>query len=346
MTATEMSWHQDAWRFVDGSLNAGRLSHALLVSGERGVGKSEFAMAVAALLVCDQPVAGGIRERLQPCGHCKQCELVQAQSHPDIRRYAPEKSRMIRVDQIRALSAFAMASPQVAQRKVILVDRADQLNINAANALLKTLEEPPADLVLVLLQESGRPVLPTLRSRCQTVVLPTPDRDTAMAWLQAQAEGAGSSEQDEASGPEAMEQALRLAGNAPRLALEYLDGQFIGHRQAALESFRQFLKNELALPQAAKVFKELGLDDMLWLLEGWAADLARISAGGQGRDREAEDMLRFLAFNNPPWRAHELLEACRETRAAGIYNASVELEAERLLMQWQALMPSRKRKAG
>src|SRR5690606_30069667 len=97
----------------------------------------------------------------------KQCALTIAGTHPDIRFYAPEKSRMIRVDQVRALSAFAVGSPQVAHRKVIVVDRADQLNINAANALLKTLEEPSADVVLILLQEAGRPILPTLRSRCQ-----------------------------------------------------------------------------------------------------------------------------------------------------------------------------------
>lgn len=350
MTASEMSWHNDAWRFVDGSLRAGRLSHALLVAGERGVGKSAFAAGVAALLVCDRPVPspageGGL-DRLIPCGQCKQCELVNAQSHPDIRRFAPEKSKMIRVDQIRALSAFAMASPQVSQRKVILVERADQLNINAANALLKTLEEPPADLVLVLLQESGRPVLPTLRSRCQTVTLPTPDMATALSWLTANLPANTADDESEPPGPEQFEQALRLAGNAPRLALEYLDGDFVSQRQAALDSFRKFLKNELALPQATKAFKDLGLDGMLWLLEGWAADLARIGCGGTARDSEAADMLRFLAANNPPWRAHELLEACREARSAGIYNASVELEAERLLIKWQVLMPSRKRKAG
>nr|WP_092023900.1 DNA polymerase III subunit delta' [Marinobacter zhejiangensis] len=339
-----MNWHSDAWRFVDSSLKAGRLSHALLVGGERGVGKTEFADGVAALLVCDKPDVSPESGRLAPCGRCKQCELVQAQSHPDIRRFAPEKSRMIRVDQVRALSAFAMASPQVARRKVIVVDRADQLNINAANALLKTLEEPPSDLVLLLLQESGRPILPTLRSRCQTVVLPTPDFATAKAWLEVEA-ASRAVDEGEYEG-EALERALRLAGNAPRLAREYLEGEFIAQRKIALDSFRQFMKNELPLPEASKPFKDLGLDGMLWLLEGLAADLARLGCGGEPRDTEAADMLQYLAVNNPPWRAHELLEACRETRAAGIYNASVELEAERLLMKWQALMPSRRRKAG
>lgn len=343
-----MTWHANARRFIEGSLDAGRLPHALLVVGERGVGKSQFAANIAALLLCDRPLpapsGGSADKRFSPCGTCKQCELIQAQSHPDLRRYSPEKSKMIRVDQIRALSAFAVASPQVARRKIIVVERADQLNINAANALLKTLEEPSPDVVLLLLQESGRPVLPTLRSRCQCVILPTPDPTTGLGWINAQLAGAGVD--NEAPAESKIEQALRLAGNAPRLAMEYLENDFINQRQEALDSFRRYLKSELALPEATRAFKNLGLESMLMLMEGWAADLARISCGGTAVDEEALDMLRFLAANNPRWRAHELLEACRESRSAGIYNASVELEAERLLMMWKALMPSRKRKAG
>lgn len=340
-----MTWHSSARRFIEGGIEAGRLPHALLIVGEQGVGKESFANDIAALLLCDRPEqasTGG--QGFAPCGRCKQCELIQAQSHPDLRRFAPEKSRMIRVDQIRALSAFAVASPQVAKRKVIVVNRADQLNINAANALLKTLEEPSTDVVLLLLQESGRPILPTLRSRCQTVVLPTPDPATGRAWLKGQLDNREL--EGEVPGDERIELALRLAGYAPRLALEYLDGEFIGQRHEALESFRRYMKNELTLPEAAKAFKALGLDSMLLLMEGWAADLARIASGGSAVDTEATEMLRFLAINNPPWRAHELLAACRESRSAGIYNVSVELEAERLLMKWKALMPARKRRTG
>lgn len=348
-----MVWQQDGWRFVEGSLRAGRLPHALLIGGERGVGKQAFADAIAGLLLCDQvfrQIANGEseQERLLPCGHCKQCELLKADSHPDMRRYAPEKSRMIKVDQVRALSAFAVASPQVAQRKVIIIDRADQLNVNAANALLKTLEEPSSDVMLLLLQESGRPILPTLRSRCQTVVIPTPDFDTASQWLVAQLEAGAlqaGSEAAERPSAELCEKALHLAGSAPRLALEYLSGDFLDQRRNALDSFRRFMKNELSLPEAAKPFKSMGLDAMLWLMDSWAADLARLSVGGEARDTDARDMLRYLASVNPAWKAHELLAEFREARAAGIYNVSAELEAERLLMLWQALMP-RKRRAG
>ena len=334
-----MAWHQAAWSTIQNRLAADRLPHALIITGERGVGKRHWAESVAGLLVCDAPenLDAGAPEA---CGRCKQCELVRASSHPDIRVYAPEKSRMVKVDQIRALSGFAVASPQVARRKVAIIDRADQLNINAANALLKTLEEPQPDVTLLLLQEAGRPVLPTIRSRCQAMTLPNPAAEVANEWLAQQV-----LTMEEGSRPEAtvLAKALMLAGNAPRLALEYATGDFIGLRDQAFDGFKQFMKNQIPVAEAAKAFKALGLEDSLWLFESWAADLARIGAGGAPVDAEAEDMLGFLARSNPVWKAHELLDMVREARAAGVYNANPELEAARLLMAWQQLMPTRRR---
>lgn len=334
-----MPWLADAWRYVEGRLAAGQLPHALLVSGALGVGKSQFAEHVACLLVCDGVTTSGQPAVLAACGRCKQCELVAASSHPDIRRFVPEKSKMIRVDQIRKLSEFAVGSPQVAQRKVIIVDRADQLNINAGNALLKTLEEPSADSVLLLLQETGRPILPTLRSRCQSVAIPVPSFDLAKQWLVAELSALEASSRP---GEADCDKALRLAGNAPRQAYDYLTSGFLEQRTEALDGFRRFMKNELTVAEAARPFKAMGLDMTLALMESWAADLARVEAGGDVLDEDAADMLRYLATARQPWRCHQLLDAFRESRAAGVYNVNPELEAERLLILWQGLMPKRR----
>lgn len=334
-----MAWLEDAWSRLLQRIAGNRMPHALMVMGENGVGKRLFANALAGLLVCEK----ADMDAGSPCGICKQCELVAAGTHPDIRIYAPEKSRMIKIDQIRALSAFAVGSPQVASRKVAIIDRADQLNINSANALLKTLEEPAEDVVLLLLQESGRPVLPTIRSRCQSLLIATPDRDQAAGWL---ATAVKAMDGDNRPTPEQCAKALVLAANAPRLALEYATGEFISLRDEALDNFRHFMKGQLTLSEAAKPFKAMGLESALWLFEGWAGDLARISAGGQPRDAEAADMLTFLARNNPSWRAHELLDAIHESRSAGVYNVNPELEAGRLLIAWQKLMPRRRPAAG
>lgn len=334
-----MAWLQETWGSLMHRMTGGRLPHALLVTGENGVGKRLFANALAGLLVCENPDTGSGT----PCGSCKQCELVSAGTHPDIRIYSPEKSRMIKIDQIRALSAFAVGSPQVAANKVAIIDRADQLNINSANALLKTLEEPADDVTLVLLQESGRPVLPTIRSRCQNLLIATPDKEQAAHWL---ADAVKDLDNDSRPTPEQCDKALGLAANAPRLALEYATGDFITVRDEALENFRRFMKGQLSVAEAAKPFKAMGLESALWLFEGWAGDLARIGAGGRPRDEDAGEMLTFLASHNPPWRAHELLDAIHESRSAGVYNVNPELEAGRLLMAWQKLMPKRRSAAG
>ncbi|MBE0484782.1 DNA polymerase III subunit delta' [Marinobacter sp.] len=338
--AQEMPWLGGAWSAVQQRLAQDRLPHALLIVGERGVGKREWAQAVGGLLLCSSPAKLGAGT-VVACGHCKQCELMAAGSHPDLRVYAPEKSRMVKVDQIRALSSFAVASPQVAHHKVVIVDRADQLNINAANALLKTLEEPLPDVTLLLLQESGRPVLPTIRSRCQALTIPLPSAEQAGRWL---ADKVSELEDGSQPGTDVLAKSLLLAGNAPRLALEYVMGDFLTLRDSAFDAFRKFMKGQVPVGEAAKAFKALGLEDTLWLFEGWAVDLARAGVGGEVTDPDAADMLGYLAQTNPPWRAHELLERVKESRSAAVYNASPELEASQLLIAWRDLMP-RKRQA-
>ena len=316
------------------ALDQARLPHATLVHGERGVGKRQLAESIANLLVCEQRPSG----TSEPCGRCRQCELVAGESHPDIRIYQPEKSRMVRIDQVRALSQFAVASPQVARFKVAILDRADQLNINAANALLKTLEEPAADVVLVLLQETGRPVLPTIRSRCRIMPLATPPMSEAAGWLSAQL-----ALREEAPDTETCALALQLARGAPRLALELLDSGFLKQRDAALDAFRQFMKGGATVAAASRAFRELGHEATLTLMEGWANDLARVMAGGDARDPGISEVVRYLASGNPPWRAQQLVDAIHESRRALVNNVSPELETDRLLIQWQNLMPRRRR---
>ena len=332
-----MPWLTPVLEHFGQALDQGRLPHASLVTGERGVGKRQLAERIAALLVCDRR-APGMRA---PCGECRQCQLRAGESHPDIRLYQPEKSRMIRIDQVRSLSQFAVASPQVAGVKVAIVHRADQLNINAANALLKTLEEPASDVVLLLLQETGRPVLPTIRSRCRILPVATPPAEEATAWLATELNAS-----EGAPDPERQALALYLAGGAPRLAMELLESGFLDQRDAALDAFRQFMKGAITVAMTARAFRDLGHEATLNLMEGWANDLARVMAGGLARDPGIAEVVRYLAQSNPPWRAQQLVDAIRDSRRALVNNVNPELETDRLLMQWRSLMPGRRRSAG
>ncbi|WP_295720402.1 DNA polymerase III subunit delta', partial [uncultured Halovibrio sp.] len=204
-------WQSEVHQQLSQRLKEGRFPHALMLLGPAGVGKRQLAVALASLLLCEAPVNAG--KGMTACGECKQCRLLGGEGHPDARRLMPtDQSRYIRIHQVRALGGFVMESPQVAQRKVAVIERADQLNLNAANALLKTLEEPPADTFLLVLQREGQPVLPTIRSRCQILRVEAPETAEARTWLAERRD-------EDAAG---LDQALRWAGGAPLEALRLL----------------------------------------------------------------------------------------------------------------------------
>lgn len=178
------SWHDTTWATLSTALANGRLHHALLISGPRGLGKLDLANALLAAALCQQRGADQ-----QACGRCRSCSLLAAGSHPDRIHVTLEprddgKLRSeITIDQIRALSQRLALSSQYGGLQLALIEPAELLNTNAANALLKTLEEPtPATVMLLVCNDASR--LPaTIRSRCQRIDIRIPDRDQALAWL-------------------------------------------------------------------------------------------------------------------------------------------------------------------
>lgn len=205
-----------------------RLPHALLLHGPRGVGKLALAERVAQLLLCEhaEPAA-------RPCDRCDACRWYLAGNHPDFRRLEPEAiaklppateeeeegseaparrskqpSLYIRIEQVRELADFLNLRSHRGALRVALVHPADDLYPNAANALLKGLEEPPLGAVFILVSHRPARLLPTIRSRCVAVPVPIPPREAAMSWLKAQ-------------GAQDAERWLGYAGGAPVQALAY-----------------------------------------------------------------------------------------------------------------------------
>lgn len=179
--------------------------HALLVHGAPGVGALPFALVLAQAWLCEDKSAAGAR----PCGRCGSCRLVQAHVHPDLLVLLPEvlrrahdwpladdrieaddskrkPSRQIRVDEVRSLIDWATRTSARGSGKVAVLHPADVLNAQSANALLKTLEEPPAGTRLVLTSADPAQLLPTVRSRCQRLELRAPAAAEGAAWLAAQ----------------------------------------------------------------------------------------------------------------------------------------------------------------
>ena len=132
-----LPWQDNLWQQMITCCQRGALAHAYLLRGMPGVGKFQFAKALAAYLLCKSPVNN------RYCGQCKECELLHAGTHPDIAIIEPdEPGRAIRIDKIRQLTGFAHKTAQQGGRRIIIMNPAEAMNIHAANALLKCLEEP------------------------------------------------------------------------------------------------------------------------------------------------------------------------------------------------------------
>ncbi len=150
--------------FMRASVASGRVSHAYLFCGPAGSNKTLAAYALAQAILCQEAPAAG-----HPCGQCDACRRIQRKKHPDVRFFTPEGAAGYLVEQIRDIVSDVSLAPIQGKSKVYILDRVDLLGTQAANAFLKTLEEPPADVVLILLARTRESVLPTIVSRCQVV---------------------------------------------------------------------------------------------------------------------------------------------------------------------------------
>lgn len=171
MSAPALVGHEGVWTRLMARLADDHLPHALLFTGPAGVGKARLAHRLAARLACEQGAAG-------PCGECNGCRQVAAGSHPDCvvigfgtpaRGKKAAGKKEIGIDHARELKRFVQLQAIAAARKVAIVDDAERLSIAAQNALLKTLEEPPGQALIILVTGSPGALLPTVRSRCQRI---------------------------------------------------------------------------------------------------------------------------------------------------------------------------------
>lgn len=174
-------WQQVAWQAYQKQVQNQRIPHAILLTGVEGLGKHDLALYMAASRLCSNP------KNTAPCGQCHSCQLLAADTHPDHQLISPEEgSAIIKVDQIRALKEKQNLTSNVSAWKTIVISPADSLNNNAYNSLLKMLEEPQENtlIILVTAQLSKLPI--TVRSRCQTQHIITPKINETLTWLETQ----------------------------------------------------------------------------------------------------------------------------------------------------------------
>lgn len=277
-----------------------QLAHALLIKGPRGIGKQAFGMALAQALLCESPAADGAA-----CSRCSACNWFTAGAHPDFRLLAPateadpelepeegakktKPSPWISVHQVREVHDFIHVSSHRGGRKVVLVCPAEALNANAANALLKNLEEPPPLTHFLLISHRPHRLPRTIVSRCRQLSLQQPDRATALAWLGER-------------GVADAEVALAQASGAPLLALASSEGDELAGRRDFLSRIAPVDFDPLAV---AENFRDLPLERFINWLQKWTYDIA------------ARRMLGSVRFNPDLARELAVIAECVEPRAA------------------------------
>lgn len=313
-----LPWHQHLWQQFQQRVAAGRLPHALLLSGPAGLGKLAFARRMAQALLCEAPAAGG-----DACGRCRGCRLFRAGSHPDCSAVRPaEEGKVIKVDQIRDLGAFLGFTAQYGGYKIALLEPADRLNINAANSLLKTLEEPPGACLLLLVTAQPARLPATVRSRCQRVSFEPPSLEVAVPWLAARVAGG--------LDPETL---LDVAGGAPLAALAYADGGRWRRRRELADGYDQVQAGRIDPIRAAESWIQGDLTENLCWLIGWHTDLIRLKMSSEPPrlgNPDLRSMLRRWADRYPPRVLFERLDAVVRLRglcATTQVNVQMLLEA-------------------
>jgi DNA polymerase-3 subunit delta' len=295
----------------------GRFPGALLIHDRRGAGGGALADLAVRLALCRAPEA--------PCGHCRDCRLLAAAQHPDYLPVGPlEDSRQIRVEQIRELSEQLALTSHGGSATVALISPADAMNANAANALLKTLEEPRAGVTLLLLTTLPSRLPPTVLSRCQRLPVPAPSREASLTWL---ARWGG-------QGP--WEAVLDVIGNAPFEALT-LDAGEVGRLGTETRTaLGELLAGRLDVARTAEAWgRAESLELRLMCLETWLTSRIDETVRGGGRARELRSGAH-LSETGPDLNMAKLLrvlDALHELRRLRLSSINRPLALELLLRQ-------------
>ncbi len=327
--ALRLPWHRTAWNRVTAGIASGRMPHALLVTGLPGIGKDRFAQRLAMRLLCRRPVEG------DACGECEACTRFIAGTHPDFRTVtrlprkdgkAGELREQIVIDQVRenVIEALHLATTYEGW-KIALITPAERMNRNAANALLKTLEEPAGRSLLVLVSANPARMSATIRSRCQNIHLAPPPADEAIPWVR----------QHGVADPAL---ALAMAGGAPLAATTVMDGALFDARPRLMRGLVELMDGRGDVPAAAQKWAELPFANALDWLQTVVHDLIRIVQLGEDAELVNRDLGPDLqtAAQRLDWRAlHRHLDELTGLRALSETPVVKPLQWESVMLFWE-----------
>ena len=330
LSAVPFPWQQQQWNQLFRQYQRDHLAHSTLVWGQSGLGKTEFVTMFSRFILCQQPLKN------RACGRCKSCLLNNSNSHPDLQLLAPEEgSKEIKIDQIRAVTGFVHRTSHAGSAKIVIINQAHRLNINSANALLKTLEEPSENTYLFLITNLPGQLTPTIRSRCQGLQFTAPAVETCRDWLLEKLD-----EDD-------VESVLKAAANRPLLALDLAVSGAVSSRQEFVEALTELSRArspiQVSVNLAIKIGDTTVIEYLLWI----SSILIKCILTGKGPSDAEESIDKlwslFHAAEMPPRDLAVALLAYRQevsiagNQLTGGANPNPQLVMESLLWRWSEL---------
>jgi len=345
-------WLTPQWQQLMALRQNKRMPHALLFTGVSGLGKTSLAHALGHALLCKQPMndknmgdqntAGTEANNGKACGHCSSCQLLAADTHPDyyhIKPLPPEKSKSkkpvlsIRIDAIRELCSKLSQTSQMGGYRIAIIEQADMMNVASANSLLKTLEEPGDNTLLILLSANPNRLPVTIRSRCQQLKIATPEFSQVETWLQ---------EKGEFTNAEQCLAAFSLAHQAPLAALSVVEET--EQRTLLASALLARFNRENVLDYSLKLSQGDKQQLLVWMLD-WVNDLVYLSTAASSANehhsrlvnRENQQQLSQLAQRVNRVRLFDLQSQILQTLQQGAIALNPQLLWENLLLSWDRL---------
>jgi len=320
-------WQTNQWLQLSRTKQENRLPHALLFLGIRGTGKAHFTEEFIRAQLC-QCVSQKTDSKAD-C-ECRSCRLVTGRSHPNVLWIEPEKQgSVIKVDQVREITDFVNQTSLQGEYRFVVINPANNMNASAANALLKTLEEPASGSILILISEQSSLLPATILSRCQHIHFPSPPSEIALDWLKIKLT-------DNTVDPELV---LRLANGAPLAAMQLVQDNILAARVHLLQTLYALSQKQADPVKSVSNLKDLELTQIIDFTLNWIIDLLRLHLEGNEKEiinKDFSQQLTDLHQRSLPRdivRYMDYLQQLRSQIIKGI-NLNKQLMTENILIRW------------
>jgi len=313
-------WQQQQWQHLLSAYQQDHLAHALLFTGSSECGKKDFAQAIAQRFLCTVPTVSEMA-----CGQCKSCHVFRAKSHPDYKSIALiEGKKNISIDQIRELSRFLELSCSYGKMTIAIINDAERMNEQAANSLLKTLEEPPQARLIILVSSQPNQLTATIRSRCQTINFPRPAHNMALAWL------------NRHTLKHPAESLLSIASGRPLLAKQLDTGDLLQQRLQCLNDLLSLLQQQQNIVEISLQWEKHNFQHLLEWQIAWIQYVIYFNSHRQTLPQfnDIAATLQQLAELLPPQQCWLLYDELLKLMPRVNHPVNKRLFAEKMLLTW------------